>query len=62
MQLLAQFDITREVALLAPLLVFLGNVLLPALIGVGTMLLFKMKLWLRTKIPDYSNSNDAMEK
>ena len=47
MQLLAQFDITREVALLAPLLVFLGNVLVPALIGVATLLLFKMKPRLR---------------
>ncbi|MGC9363049.1 MAG: lysylphosphatidylglycerol synthase transmembrane domain-containing protein [Fidelibacterota bacterium] len=48
LQLLAQFDITREVALLAPLLVFLCNVLVPALIGVATLILFKMKPRLRS--------------
>ncbi len=62
LQILVQFDVTREAALLAPLLVFFWNVLLPALIGVGTMLLFNMKLRLREKMPDYSNSSDAMEK
>lgn len=62
LQVLVQFNVTREAALLAPLLVFFWNVLLPALIGIGTMLLFKMKLRLRTQTIDYSNSSDAMEK
>lgn len=62
LQVLVQFNVTREAALLAPLLVFFWNVLLPALIGVGTMLLFKMRLRLRTQTIDYSNSSDAMEK
>ncbi|MBN2600681.1 MAG: flippase-like domain-containing protein [Candidatus Marinimicrobia bacterium] len=43
LQLLRQFAISKETAIVAPLLVFVCNVLIPALIGVAVMLIFKMK-------------------
>lgn len=43
MQMLRYFEISKETALVAPLLVFICNVFIPALIGVGIILIFKMK-------------------
>jgi len=43
LQMLRHFKILKETALVAPLLVFVCNVFIPALIGVGVILIFKMK-------------------
>ena len=43
LQILGQFAISKETALVTPLLVFVCNVLVPALIGVAVILIFKMK-------------------
>jgi len=43
LQLLRQFAIAKETALVAPLLVFVCNVFVPALVGVAVILIFKMK-------------------
>lgn len=43
MQMLLHFEISKETALVAPLLVFVCNVFIPALIGVAVILIFKMK-------------------
>ena len=49
LQLLRHHAISKESAILAPLLVFLCNVFVPALIGVGFILVFKMRPTLFSK-------------
>jgi len=64
LQLLRSFEISKESALVAPLLIFFCNVFVPALIGTGVILIFKMKpaLFSRNRHESYSNKSEAMEK
>ncbi|MDO9547783.1 MAG: lysylphosphatidylglycerol synthase transmembrane domain-containing protein [Candidatus Marinimicrobia bacterium] len=44
LQILKQFQVSREIAIITPLAVFFTNVLLPAIIGAGVIIFFKMKI------------------